>query len=89
LKNWKKPKLSNTSRIINNFLRLQKVNDEYLEKKVEYGREIALSQQQVFFQNVLAYLKNEFLNKKIEELQRQVDEIIKRYEEKLSNISII
>lgn len=52
--------------------KLQKVNDEYLEKKVEYGREIALSQQQ-----------NEFLNKKIEELQRQVDEIIKRYEEKL------
>lgn len=26
---------------------LQKVNDEYLGKKIEYGREIALSKQQV------------------------------------------
>jgi chromosome segregation ATPase len=52
--------------------KFQKVSDEYLEKKVDYGRELALSQQQ-----------NEFLNKKIEELQKQIDEIIKRYEEKL------
>ena len=53
--------------------RLQKLSDEYLEKKVEFNRELALSKQQ-----------NEFLNKKIEELQKQVDDVTKRYEEKLS-----
>jgi hypothetical protein len=51
------------------------LSDEYLEKKVEFNRELALSKQQ-----------NEFLNKKIEELQRQVDDVMKRYEEKLSKI---
>jgi len=53
-------------------VKLQKLSDEYLEKKVDFNRELALSKQQ-----------NEFLNKKIEELQRQVDEVMKRYEEKL------
>jgi len=53
-------------------IKLQSLNDEFLERKVESNREIALSQQQ-----------NEFLNKKIEELQKQLDEVMKRYEEKL------
>mmetsp|Transcript_959 Transcript_959/g.872 ORF Transcript_959/g.872 Transcript_959/m.872 type:complete len:101 (+) Transcript_959:1890-2192(+) len=50
-------KNSLTEKLEDTKTKLQKVNDEYLEKKVEYGRELALSQQQ-----------NEFLNKKIEEL---------------------
>lgn len=42
--------------------KLQKMNDEFLDKKIEYGREMALTNQQ-----------NEFLNKKIEDLQRQLE----------------
>jgi molecular chaperone GrpE (heat shock protein) len=50
------------------------LNDEYLEKKIEFGREFALSNQQ-----------NEFQTKKIEDLQSQLQNITERYEEKLSN----
>jgi len=52
---------------------LQKLNDEYLEKKIEFGRELALSQQQ-----------NEFQTKKIVDLQSQITLLTERYEEKLS-----
>eukprot|EP01017_Pseudomicrothorax_dubius_P004498 TRINITY_DN1091_c0_g1_i1.p1 TRINITY_DN1091_c0_g1~~TRINITY_DN1091_c0_g1_i1.p1 ORF type:complete len:1158 (-),score=548.27 TRINITY_DN1091_c0_g1_i1:121-3594(-) len=52
--------------------KLQRVNDEYLEKKIEYGRDLALSQQQI-----------EFQNRKITELQKSVEDMITRYEEKL------
>ena len=44
-----------------------------LEKKIEFGREMALSSQQ-----------NEFLMKRIEEFQRQNDTFLAHYEEKLS-----
>lgn len=54
--------------------RLQRLNDEYLEKKIEFGRELALSQQQ-----------NEFQTKKITDLQGQISVLTERYEEKLSN----
>lgn len=52
---------------------MQKLNDEYLEKKIEFGREIALSNQQ-----------NEFQIKKISDLQNQLSQQTERYEEKLS-----
>lgn len=52
--------------------RLQTINDEYLEKKIEYGRELALVQQQ-----------NEFQLKKIEDLQRTLETQSSRFEEKL------
>lgn len=55
------------------YSRLQKLNDEYLEKKIEFGREIALSNQQ-----------NEFQIKKISDLQNQLSQQTERYEEKLS-----
>ena len=55
------------------FFRLQKLNDEYLEKKIEFGREIALSNQQ-----------NEFQTKKIADLGLQASLLTERYEEKLS-----
>ena len=51
---------------------LQKINEEYMEKKIEYGRTIALSQQQ-----------NDFFSKRIEELQKQVDDSNRRTEDKL------
>ena len=75
--NWKKPEISNQIFIILfiqlYFFRLQKLNDEYLEKKIEFGRELALSQQQ-----------NEFQTKKIVDLQSQITLLTERYEEKLS-----
>lgn len=52
---------------------MQKLNDEYLEKKIEFGRELALSNQQ-----------NEFQTKKIADLQSQMSQLTERYEEKLS-----
>jgi chromosome segregation ATPase len=51
--------------------RLQKTNDEYMEKKVEFGRELALNSQQ-----------NEFLKKKIDELKRQHEELSEKHDEK-------
>lgn len=57
------------------YFSLQKISDEYLEKKIEYAREVALSAQQ-----------NEFLTKKIEDLQKQNDNVFIHYEEKLSKL---
>lgn len=54
--------------------RHQKACDELLEKKIEWGREMALSTQQ-----------NEFLVKRIDEFQRQNETFLAYYEEKLSN----
>ena len=59
-------------------LRLHAVSDEYLEKKVEFNRELALSKQQ-----------NEFMTKRITELQKQVDDGSKRYEEQISNYYLL
>lgn len=50
----------------------QKVNEEYLENKIDFGKSLALSQQQ-----------NEFYSKRIEELQKQVDDSNRRTEDKL------
>lgn len=50
----------------------QKLNEEHMQNKIDYGKNAALSQQQ-----------NEFFARRIEELQKQVDESNKRTEEKL------
>ena len=50
----------------------QKISEEFMEKKIEYGRNVALAQQQ-----------NEFYSKRIEELQKQVDESNRKIEDKL------
>lgn len=53
--------------------KIQRISDELLEKKIDFGREVALAKQQ-----------NEFLSKRLEDYQRQNDGLIDRYEEKLS-----
>jgi chromosome segregation ATPase len=55
--------------------KLQRLSDELLEKKIDFGREVALAKQQ-----------NEFLSKRLEDYQRQNDGLIDRYEEKLSKL---
>jgi len=60
--------------VLREYFRCQKVSDELLEKKIEFGREMALSSQQ-----------NEFLIKRIDEFQRQNETFLSHYEEKLSN----
>ncbi|CAD8091386.1 unnamed protein product [Paramecium sonneborni] len=71
-KEWQEEKREQVERLEETKLRLQKMNDEFLEKKIEYGRETALIQQQ-----------NEFLQKKIEDLQRQIDTQQSRFDEKI------
>jgi len=43
-------------------IRLQKVNDEFLERKVEFNRELALSQQQVkkHLEKLITFLRMNF-----------------------------
>ncbi len=53
----------------------QESNDEYMLKKLESTREIALLKQQI-----------EFLNKKIDDQNRIIDESQKRYEERLYSL---
>ena len=49
-----------------------KLNDEHVDYKIEVGKKLALSQQQ-----------NEFLTKRVEELQKQIDGANRKIEEKL------
>ena len=49
-----------------------KLNDEYVDYKIEVGKKLALSQQQ-----------NEFLTKRVDELQKQADGSNKKIEDKL------
>ena len=51
--------------------------DEFLERKIEFSRDVALSKQQ-----------NEFLNKKIEDLYKQNEELTTRFEEKMGKKKI-
>ncbi|CAD8065990.1 unnamed protein product [Paramecium primaurelia] len=71
-KEWQEEKRELIDRFEETKSRLQKMNDEFLEKKIEYGRETALTQQQ-----------NEFLQKKIEDLQKQIDTQQSRFDEKI------
>ncbi|EAS03779.1 amine-terminal domain guanylate-binding protein (macronuclear) [Tetrahymena thermophila SB210] len=52
--------------------KLQQASDEQIQQKIEFSREIALSNQ-----------RNEFLSKKNEDLARQNETLIQHYEEKL------
>ena len=52
---------------------LAKIADELMERKIEFAREIALERQQ-----------GEFLRRKVEELQKQNDNVFGMYEEKMS-----
>lgn len=52
--------------------KLTVVNDEYLNSKIELGKDLALSNQQI-----------EFMKKKIEEQQKSLDDVVGRYEDKL------
>ena len=46
------------------------MNDENMAKRLEYGRESALLEQQM-----------KFLNNRIEELQREKEDAVRRYED--------
>lgn len=58
--------------------KLSETQDEAMKQKLELGREQALMKQQI-----------EFQNKKIEEMQKQMDEATRFYDDKISKQTFI
>ena len=50
----------------------QSLQDEYMQKKLEDGRELALFKQ-----------RHEFQDRKIEDLQKHHDDLVKNYDERI------
>lgn len=59
-------------KIENSRAKFQELQDEFMQKKLEDGRELALFQQ-----------KHEFQDRKIEDVQKREEEMISKYDERL------
>lgn len=80
---YDKEKKQLTEKLESTKKKLAEIQDETMKQRLDFGREQALSKQQVKSQ-FLIILQIEFQNKKIEELQKQIDDSQRFFDEKIS-----